>query len=154
MISIVLRALSHVQRGDCVRHEVYIDNVHTIARTQREDRQSCQENERPHHIELSSFCAAAVTENNAGTENGFRHIRQELANHVLAKFFGARIGIVIRAVPVDGIIFSDDLALTLPGHGYRAHVTEAAEAVVVVHLHSQPDYFEGSAQVHVQAALF
>ena len=69
--------------------------------TKGERRQSGEKDEGLHHIELSGFRAAAVAQNDAGTEDGDRHVRQQFANHVLAEFLGARVGIVIGAIPVD-----------------------------------------------------
>ena len=73
-----------------------------------------QEDKRPHHVELRCLGIAAVSQHNAGPENRQRHIRQQLAHHVLAKFLRARIRIVIGAVPIDRVVLGDDFVAALP----------------------------------------
>ena len=76
------------------------------------------------------------------------------SHHVLAEFLCAGVGIVVGAIPVDRTIFRHHFVLPLPGHGHRAHVTEAAQAMIVVRAPRQLEHLERAAQVHVQAALF
>src|SRR5579864_153341 len=134
MIGIVLRALLHVESGDGVGNEIYIDDIHAIFRPQWEERQSGEKYKGPHHVELRSLGAAAVTEHDAGTEDSFGYFRQKLANHVLAKLLSARVGIVVGAVPVNRIIFGDNFVLALAGNCDGADVAEAAQTVIVIYL--------------------
>ena len=121
-----------MQCGDGVGNEVNIDDIHAIFRPQRQHRQAGKKHERAHHVELRSFATPAVSEHNAGTKNCLRNRRQQLPNHVLAEFFGARIRIVIRAVPVNGFVLGNNFVLALTSHRNRADVAEAAQAMVVV----------------------
>ena len=78
---------------------------------------------------------------------------KQLANHVLAEFFGARVGIVVRAVPIDGRIFLDHFIRAVPGDRDGAHMAEPPQAVLVARAHGQLNHFERAAQIHVQAAF-
>ena len=46
------------------------------------------------------------------------------------------------------------LHCALPGHGDRAHVAEAPQAVLVARAHGELNHFQRAAKVHVQAAFF
>src|SRR6266536_6260198 len=124
MVRIVLGTLVRVKCGDRVCNKIYIDDVHVIARTQWKRRQSCEEHKGAYHVELRSLGAATVTKHDAGSENCLWYVGQKLTNHVLAEFFCARVGIVVRAVPVDGIVFGDHFILALSRHRDRAHMAE------------------------------
>src|SRR4051812_567171 len=149
MIGVVLGALFHMQTRNCIRNKIYIHDVHAIARAQGQRRQSSKKNESAHHVELGRLCAAAVAENNAGSKNRLWRIGKQLANHVLAEFLSACIWIVIGTVPIDRLVFGDDLVLPLSRNRNRAYVTEAPQSVIVINLHSELDYLKCAAQVHV-----
>ena len=72
-----------------------------------------------------------------------------MPNHVLAKFLRTSVGIIIGAVPIYGVVLGHDLILPLSRDGNRAHMTEAAEAVIVIGIKSELDDFEGATQVHI-----
>ena len=81
------------------------------------------------------------------------HLRQQLADHVLAEFLGAGVRIVVRAVPIDRLVFGDHFILPLARHRHGAHMAEAAQAVIVVRAHGQLYNLQRAAQIHVQTAL-
>ena len=68
---------------------------------------------------------------------------------MLAKFLRTSVGIIIGAVPIYRVVLDHDLVLSLSGDGNRAHMTEAAEAVIVIGIKSELDDFEGATQVHI-----
>ena len=153
MINLVRRIFFLVQRRDRVRDEIDGNDVDAIGRAEGKRRKPREKNESAHHIELVRFRAAAVAQHDAGAENRARHVRKQLADHVLAEFFRARVGIVIRAVPIDGRVFLDHFVGALAGNGDGAHVAEAAQAVIVARAHRQLNHFERAAQIHVEAAF-
>ena len=114
MISVVLGIRFHVQGGNRIGHEVHIHNVDLVMRTKRQHRQPCQKHERPHHVELRRLRIAAVPQHDTRPENRQRHVRQQLAHHVLAEFFRPRIRIVIRALPLDRPVFHNNFVAALP----------------------------------------
>ncbi len=75
-------------------------------------------------------------------------------DHVLAEFFGAGVGIVVGAIPVDRGVFLDYFVRALAGDGNRADVAEAAEAVLVAGALGELDDFERAAEIYVEAAFF
>src|SRR6266446_10769299 len=103
MIGIALSPLLRVEGGDCVGNKIHIDDVHAIARTQWKRRQSSEEHKGAYHVELCSLGAAAVTQHDAGTKNSLRYVGQKLANHMLAEFLCASVGIIVGTIPIDGI---------------------------------------------------
>src|SRR4051812_13210557 len=149
MIGVVLGLLFYVQCGNGVGNEIHIDDVNAISRAEWQYWQACQEYESPHHIKLRGLGAPTVSEHNARTKDRFRDGGQELPNHVLAKFLGTSVGIIIGAVPIYGVVLGHDLILPLSGDGNRAHMTEAAEPVIVIGIKSELDDFEGATQVHI-----
>src|SRR6267142_3346492 len=94
-------------RADVVRG----DNVNSIVGPQRENREACKGVERLHHIELRGLRAAGIAEDDGGAENGTGYIGKKLMDHVLAEFFRASVGIVVRAVPVNRSVLGDDFVL-------------------------------------------
>src|SRR5580693_5580000 len=153
MISVVLRAIFLMQRGNRISHEVDVYNVNLVIRTKRKHRQSSQEHKRFDHVELGSLRATAIAEHDARTKNRKRHFRQKLPDHVLAKLFCPGIRIVIRPLPIDRLILRDYFILTFAGHSHRTDMAKAAEPMIVVHPHGKLQDFQRSSQVHVKATL-
>src|SRR6266446_3684867 len=108
MIGIILRIFFLMQRSNRVGDKVHI-----------------------HHVELRGFRVPAVTEYDAGAKNGEWNFRQKLPDHVLAKLLGSRIGIVIGTIPINGLIFPEDLIMALPRHRHRTDMTETPQSVVM-----------------------
>ena len=123
-------------------------------RTEGQHRQSRQEHERPHHVELRGLGIAAISQDDAGPENGQRHVRQQLAHHVLAEFFRARIGIIIRALPLNRPVFHNNFVAALSRHRHRAYIRKPLQPVIVVCLPRQLHHFERPAQIHIQTTFF
>ena len=132
MIGVVLRLFFLMQGGDRVGDKIHVHDVDLVLGAERQHRQARQEHERLHHVELRGLGMAAVAQHDAGPKNGVRRIRQQLPHHVLAKFLGARVGIVVGAVPIDGAVFGDHFVAALPRHRHRADLAEAAQAVIVL----------------------
>src|SRR5690348_8634144 len=97
---------------------------------------------------------AAVAQDNAGTEDGLRRIRQQHPRHVLAEFLGTRIRIVIRSVPIDRLVFRYKLVAPLPCNRHRADFAETSQSMVVLSVPCQRQNFQRAAQIDVQATLF
>ncbi len=106
------------------------------------------------HIELRSLRAAAVAQNDGGAENGLGHVGQKLIAHVLAEFLGARVGIVIRARPIDRGVFGYDFVFSFARNGNGGNVRIAAQAVAILRAARELNDFECASQVDVQALLF
>ncbi len=53
-------------------------------------------------------------------------------HHVFAEFFGARVGIVVGARPVDGGVLVDDFVLTVSGDGHGGDMRIAPQAVAIL----------------------
>ena len=136
--------------GDVVRGH----DVDSIVGTQRKNREAGQDVEGLHHVELRSFGAAAVAHYDRGTEDGARHVGQQLVHHVLAEFLGACVGIVVGAGPVDRGVFGDDLVLALAGYGDGGYVRIAQDTVAILRAAGQLDYFQAAAEIDVEALLF
>jgi hypothetical protein len=140
----------HDRFADVVRR----DNVDSIVRAQRKDRQAREQIKSLHHIELRGFRAAAIAHYDGWAKNCARHIRQKLGDHVLAKFLGACVWIVIRAGPIDGGIFGYDFVPAMTSNGHRGDVGIAAQSLTVLHAARELNYFQGTAQIDVEALLF
>jgi hypothetical protein len=126
-----------VQSCNGIRHEIDIDDVNLIVGTKWQGRQPCQENECLDHIELGGFGAPAVPKDDAWTKNRLGGIGQQHPCHVFAEFLGARVGIVIGTIPLDGMIFGDNLVLSLTGDSHRADLAEPAQAMVMLRVPRQ-----------------
>jgi len=142
-----------VQHRDGAGYKIDGHDIDFIRGAEGKRRQSRQENKRADHIELVGFRAAAVTKNDARTEDRALNVRQQLPHHVLAEFLRARVRIVVRTIPVDRRVFLDHFVRALASHSHRAHVTEAAQAVIFASAHRELYHFQGAAQVHIEAAL-
>ncbi len=140
----------HDRVGDVVRRH----DVDAVVGTQWQQRKTRQKHKCAHHVELRGFRPAAVAQHDARAKNGARHVGKQLAHHVLAKFLGARVGIVIGTVPIDGAIFADHFVAAVPGHSHRADLAEPPQAVGIVRAAGQLHDLERAAKVDVQAALF
>src|SRR5439155_15713135 len=103
-----------------------------------------QKDEGAHHVKLRGFWTAAVSKNDAGPEDGSRHLRQKLPDHMLAEFLGTSVGIIVGAVPINGIVFRHDLILPFSRDCDRTHMAEAAKSVVMVHVHCEFHNFQRS----------
>ncbi len=88
-----------------------------------------------------------------GRKTVFGSIRQQHPRHVLTKFLGARVGIVVGTIPFDRAIFGDDFVAALARYRDGADLAETPQAVIVLRLPRQSQHFERAAQVHVQATL-
>ena len=131
MVDLVIRSRLLMQRHHRVGDVVHRNDVHLVLGAEGQDRQAGEKDEGAHHVELRGLGVAAVAQHDAGTEDGARHIRQQLADHVLAKLLGAGVRIVVGAVPLDGIVLLHHFVRALPGHGDGGNMAEAAQAVVV-----------------------
>ena len=143
-----------VQGHDGIGDVIHGHDVNLVAGAQRQHRQPGEEDKGLHHVELCGLGTTAIAQHNAGAEDGARHVRQQFADHVLAEFLGARVRVVVRAVPIDSRVLGDHLVFAHPGHGHCADVTEAAQAVRAVRPEGQLDNLERAAQVDVQTTLF
>ncbi len=101
MIGVVLWIFLLGQGGNRVRHKIDDHDVNLVFRRERQHRQASQKHERLHHLELGSLGITAVAQNDAGPENCDRDVRKKLPDHVLRKFFGTGVGIVVRPLPID-----------------------------------------------------
>src|SRR6516164_9403405 len=99
MVDIVVGTFFYVQSGDSVGYEVHVYDVHPVSRSERQDAQPGEKDESSYHIELRGGRPPAVAQNNARAKNGFGNFRQQLADHVLAEFLGASVGIIVRTIP-------------------------------------------------------
>ena len=105
MVDIVGGLFFLMEQDDRACHVVHRDDINFVRGAEWEDGQTGKECKSAHHIELCGLGAAAVPQHNARTEDGPRNIGQELADHMFAEFFGARVRVVVGAVPVNGIVF-------------------------------------------------
>ena len=153
MVGVVRGLLFLMQGDDGVGHEIHRNDVNAISRAEGQDPQTCQEDEGLDHVELGGFPAAAVAQDDAGAEDGAGHVGEQFSNHVLAKFLGAGVGVVVGAVPVDGLLLAHHFVRALAGDGDGADVADAAQAVEVAGGSGQLDHFQGAAQVDVEAAF-
>src|SRR6266404_7987998 len=108
------------------------NDVNAIRGLERKNRQTGENAERLHHVKLRGFRATAIAEHDSGTENGARDIGEQLVDHVFAEFFGARVGIVVGALPIDGGVFLYDFVLACSCDSYGRHVRKTAQAMVVL----------------------
>ena len=142
-----------MEHRDGIGHVIHRHNVDAIRRAKWQRRQTREEYKSANHVELVRFWPPAVAQHDARPENRARHIRQKLPHHVLAEFLGARVGIVVRAIPIDRSVLLHYFIRTLAAHRDGAHVAEAAQSMIVARPHRELDHFERSAQIHVEAAL-
>src|ERR1700683_1238811 len=105
MVDVVLRLGLLMQGRDGIGDEIHIDDIDLVGGAKWKYGQSCQEYEGLHHVELRGLRMAAVAENDAGPENSGWSIRKQHMQHVLAKFLGTRIGIVVGAIPFNSAVF-------------------------------------------------
>src|SRR5581483_832281 len=126
MVDVVPGILLLMERGNGVGDEVGIHDVDLVFGTKRQHRQSRQEYECFHHVELRRLRITAVAEHDARPENCFGYIWQKLPDHVLAEFLGAGIRIVIRPVPLDCTILGYNFILTFARDRNGTDVTESA----------------------------
>ncbi len=135
MIGIVLRIFFLMQGGNRVRHKIHIHDVDLVV---------CDETAAPAvppETRTPSPCRTAWS-----PDSGCRPARcwdgksssgtsgKKLPHHVLAELLGARIGIVIRTVPINRLVFGHHLVAALARHRHRAHMAEAPQPVIVVRL--------------------
>ncbi len=73
---------------------------------------------------------------------------------MLAEFLCARVGVVVRAAPVNRSVFGDQLVAARASDGHRRDVAEAAQPVGVLGLARELDDFQSSAKVDVEAGFF
>src|SRR5215469_4760157 len=102
MVDLVRRLRLLVQRGDRAGDEIDRHDINLVPWPEGKGGESCKEDKRANHIELGRFGSSAVTQDDAGPKYYARHIGQELPHHMLAEFLGARIRIVVRAIPING----------------------------------------------------
>ncbi|GBC83338.1 hypothetical protein HRbin10_02485 [bacterium HR10] len=152
MIRLVFRPLLLMERDDGVGDEVHRHDIHAIVRTEGQDGEAGQEDEGAHHIELRGGPIAAIPEHDARPKDRARDIGQQLPDHVLAELLRPRVGIVIRAVPINGLILAHDLVAAMAGDSDGAHVAEAAHSMILVGRPSELDDFERAPEIDVQAA--
>ena len=153
MVDAVSGRLFLMNRHDGLADVVRRYDVDFIVRAQGKNRHLRQNMERLNHLELRSLLAAAVAENDGGAENCLGHIGQELIRHVFAEFLGARIGIVIRARPIDRGLFRYDFIFPFARNRNRGNVRIAAKAVAILPAARELNDFECASQVDVQALL-
>ena len=79
---------------------------------------------------------------------------KQLARHVLAEFFRARVRIVIGTVPLNRAIFRHDFVAALARDCDRADFAEAPQPVIVLRMPRQCQHFQRAAQIHIQTAFF
>src|SRR5579862_2674492 len=137
MVRIVLRLLFLMEGSNCSGYKIHIHDVDFVVRTKRQNRQSCEKNEGSDHVELRRLTTPTVPQNNTWAEDSDRDFGQELPDHVLAKFLGARVGIIVRAIPLNRSILGDDFVLAFAGNGNGAHMTETPHTMVVMHAHGK-----------------
>src|SRR6266704_1660256 len=140
MVGIELRLIFLMQGGNRVRDKIYIHDVDTVRGAKRQYREPRQKHECLDHIELRCLCMTAVAEHNARTEDRLGRIWEQYPRHVLTKFFGTGVGIVVGAVPLDRAIFSDNFVAALPGYSHCAHLTEASQAMIVLSVPRQREH--------------
>src|SRR5262249_46675771 len=108
VIGVELRLILLMKCGDRVCNEIHVHDVDLVRWTKRQNGQTREKDKCLDHVELRRFRMAAVAQDDAGTEDGFRRIWQQHPRHVLAEFLGTRIRIVIRSVPIDRLVFRDE----------------------------------------------
>src|SRR5258706_4019681 len=94
------------------------NDVNTIGGLEGKNGKTGENAEALDHVELRGFGTAAVAKNDGGTKNRARHVGEQLVDHVFAEFFGAGVGIVIGARPVNGSVFLDDFILARASNGH------------------------------------
>ena len=75
-------------------------------------------------------------------------------HHVLAEFFGARIGIVIRTVPIDRAVFLNDFVLARSRDRHRGNMRKAAQPVPILRAPRKLNHLERATQIYIHALLF
>src|SRR5260370_17922852 len=88
-----------MNRHDCFADIVRRYDIDFIVRTQRKNRHLCQNIERLNHIELRSFRAAAVAQNNGGAEKRLWDVGRKRILPWLPEIFWWRGGVKIPAPP-------------------------------------------------------
>ncbi len=154
MIDVVRWLLFLVDLHDRVGNVIHRHDVNFVRRAERKDGQAGKKREGADHVELRGLGAAAITQHNAGAEDGARDVRQKLPDHVLAEFLCARVGVVVRAAPVNGDVFGDHLVAARASDSHGRDVAEAAQPVGVLGLTRELDDFQSSAKVDVEAGFF
>src|ERR1700733_8533785 len=145
IINLVRWIIFLMQRGDGVGDEIHGADINAIAG---------EEDEGADHVELIGFGPAAIAQDDAGAEDGALNVWQQLANHVLAEFFGAGVRIVVGTVPIYCSVFLDYFVGTVSCDCYGADVAKAAQAVLVASALSELDDFESATKINVEAAFF
>ena len=154
MVNLVLRVrLSGAARPRSPRRNPP-ERCRSDRRAEGQHRKSGEKNERAHHVELRRFRRGGCRP--ARCWDGKRCADtsgSKLAHHVLAEFLGARVGIVVGAVPVDRSDPPDHFMAAVPGDGHGGDLAEAAQAVGILRAARQLRHFQRAAQIHVQAAF-
>ena len=130
------------------------NDIDAIGRAKRKDRQTGKYAESLNHIELRGFGPPAIAQYDGRTKNCARDIGEQLMNHVLAEFFRAGVGIVIRARPIDSGVFVNHFVLARSSDRDRGDVRKAPQPVVILRTASELNDFKRAAQIHVEALLF
>src|SRR5271154_7517134 len=137
MIDVVSGFFLLMESCNCVGDEVHRNDIDAVRGPEGKRWKPGKEHERANHVELIRFWTAAIAQDDAGTKNGARHVRKQLPNHVLAELFCSRVGIVVRAVPIDRGVFLDYLIGALASNGDSTYVAEPAQSVLVARAHGQ-----------------
>src|ERR1051325_3823811 len=143
-----------MQRHDRVGNEIDWHDVETIGRAERQHRQAGKEYKGAGHVELGCLGALAVAQDDARPKERARDVWKKFSDHVLTKFFGARVRIVIAAVPINGSVFLHYFVGSLSRNGDGADVAEATQSMVLVGMHGKLDNLQRAAQVGVETGSF
>src|SRR5579862_15712 len=108
MVDLVFRLLFLMQGSDRVGYKIDIYDVDFVVGSEWQCGKAGQENERLDHVELGGLGTAAIAQDDARPENGLRSVRKQDSRHVLAKFLGAGVGVVVGTIPFDRTILGDD----------------------------------------------
>ena len=141
-----------MQRGDRIRHEVHVHNIDLVARAKRRPA-ILPEIQMPSPCRTGRLRITTVSKNNAGTKDRDRDFRQQLPDHVLAKFLGSRIRIVVGTIPLDGVVLRDDLIAAFPRNGHSTDLTESPQPVVIVRASAKLHHFQRPAQIYIQTVF-
>ncbi len=143
-----------MNRDNSLAYIIRRNDVDAVVGAQRQHRKAREDAERLNHIKLRRFGFAAVAQNDCRAENSPRNVRQKLMHHVFAEFLGARVGIVIRARPVDRFIFAHNFILPRAGNRNRRNVRVTPQAVVILNPARQLNDFKRATQIHIQTLSF
>jgi len=149
--NIYTRAGVQVQLGDAMPGPVRVDDVDPYLRVERHDRQLAQHADGAEHVELSRLPETRVADDTARPEVHARNVRQQLANHVLAELFRARISVEVAPVPVERLVFHDDRMRAHAGNADGRDQAEAPQRVVLLNGARELDHRQRAAQVVVHA---